>query len=120
MTGSFLLPFPKVSRMISGEKIGSSPLRKILTIRKNVMIRRILICCLVAILISSCATPAGVRLDNAPMYGQPEVVRPAALKQADDEFIREVTTTIPDRKEASKIWWEQAEKFMASLGLLAI
>ena len=66
-----------------------------------------------AMLITACASPGGVRIDNVPMYGHPEVGRPPALKQADTDFIKEVTGTIPDRKEASKIWWTQAEKFMA-------
>lgn len=63
-------------------------------------------------LITACASPGGVRIDNIPMYGQPKVERPAALKQADEDFIKEVSATIPDRKKASKIWWAQAEKFM--------
>lgn len=63
--------------------------------------------------VTACASPGGVRIDNIPMYGQPEVQRPPVLKQADEDFIKEVAGTIPDRKEASKIWWAQAEKFMA-------
>jgi tetratricopeptide (TPR) repeat protein len=63
-------------------------------------------------LVTACASPGGVRIDNIPMYGQPEAARPPALKQADEDFIKEVASKIPDRKEASKIWWVQAEKFM--------
>lgn len=62
---------------------------------------------------AACTSPNAVRIDNVPMYGLPVVERPTALKQADEDFIKEVTSTIPDRKEASKIWWTQAEKFMA-------
>lgn len=77
------------------------------------MLRRKFIYCLFAILITACASPGGVRIDHIPMYGQPEVERPAALKQADEDFIEKVITTIPDKNEASKIWWAQAEKFIA-------
>jgi len=47
------------------------------------------------------------------MYGQPSVQRPLALKQADEDFIKKVAVTISDRREASQIWWSQAEIFMA-------
>ena len=77
------------------------------------MLRGSIIFFLFAMLMTACASPGGVRIDNIPMYGQPEIERPAVLKQADEDFIKKVTTTIPDRKQASKIWWAQAEKFMA-------
>tara|TARA_B100000768_G_C11266271_1_gene371237 strand:- start:311 stop:964 length:654 start_codon:yes stop_codon:yes gene_type:complete len=64
-------------------------------------------------LVTACASPGGVRIDSIPMYGQPEVQRHPVLQQADEDFIKEVTGTIPDKKEASKVWWAQAEKFMA-------
>ncbi len=77
------------------------------------MLRRIFCSLLLIVLVSACAAPGGVRVDNIPMYGQPEIERPTVLKQADEDFIKKVTSTISDRKEASKIWWGQAEKFMA-------
>ena len=64
-------------------------------------------------LVAACASPGGVRIDNIPMYGQPEVERPPVLQQADEDFIKDVTTKIPNRKDASKVWWAKAEKFMA-------
>jgi tetratricopeptide (TPR) repeat protein len=77
------------------------------------MLRNLFLCFPLAMLITACAAPGGVRIDNIPMYGQPEVERPAVLKKADEDFIAKVTATIPDRREASKMWWTQAEKFMA-------
>nr|WP_297349922.1 tetratricopeptide repeat protein [uncultured Glaciecola sp.] len=77
------------------------------------MLSRTFIYFLLVILVTACASPDGVRIDNIPMYGQPEAARLPALKKADEDFIKKVASKIPDRKEASKIWWAQAEKFMA-------
>ena len=77
------------------------------------MLQRSFICILLIILTTACATSPSVRIDNIPMYGQAEVDRPPVLKQADEEFIKEVTATFPDRNEASRLWWAEAEKFMA-------
>lgn len=77
------------------------------------MLHKLFIYLLLTILVTACASSNGVRIDNIPMYGQPKVDRPPELKQADKDFIKDVTNAIPDRNEASKRWWAQAEKFMA-------
>lgn len=60
-----------------------------------------------------CATNVnGERIDNVPMYGQPAIQRPEALKKADEDFIKQATASFGSREAASKAWWEQAEKFM--------
>ena len=70
------------------------------------------------LLISGCATtPAGPRIDNVPMYGQPQIVRPDFLRQADEQFIREAVAGFGTREKASDIWWAQAEAFMAQNNL---
>ena len=53
-----------------------------------------------------------LRIDNIPMYGQPEIIRPDALKKADEDFIKKVVDGFGPREAASKAWWVQAEKFM--------
>lgn len=77
------------------------------------MLLRSVTYCLFATVLTACVSSGGIRIDNVPMYGQPALERPAALKQADEDFIKKVTGAIPDRKEASRRWWTQAEKFMA-------
>ena len=75
-------------------------------------------CLNAALLISGCAsTPTGSRIDNVPMYGQPEIVRPDFLQQADEQFIREAVAGFGTREKASDIWWAQAEEFMAQNNL---
>ena len=47
------------------------------------------------------------------MYGQPELQRPDLLKRADEEFIRSTTAGFRgDRSLASKVWAQEAEKFL--------
>jgi tetratricopeptide (TPR) repeat protein len=53
------------------------------------------------------------RIDNIPMYGQPEIERPAHLVKADEDFINSVVSGFGTRKEASKAWWAQGERFMS-------
>ncbi|MGD8907977.1 MAG: tetratricopeptide repeat protein, partial [Chromatiales bacterium] len=53
------------------------------------------------------------RIDNMPMYGQPEIDRPAHLVKADEDFINSVVSGFGTRKEASKAWWAQGEKHMS-------
>lgn len=68
-----------------------------------------------AVLFSGCAAgPAGQRIDNIPMYGQPQIPRPDFLKKADEDFIKQASSAFGgSREEASKAWWAQAEKFMS-------
>jgi len=64
--------------------------------------------------LAGCATvPTGQRIDNIPMYGQPGIQRPEALKIADEDFVREASSAAGGRKAASKAWWGQAERFMS-------
>jgi len=63
------------------------------------------------VLLSSCASPGGMRIDNYPMYGQPEISRPDFLQKADEDFINKVGTEFGDRKKASTMWWQQGDKF---------
>jgi tetratricopeptide (TPR) repeat protein len=63
--------------------------------------------------VAGCATaPSGPRIDNIPMYGQPEVFRPAPWKRLDEDFIAQATAGIGSRERASQVWWAQAEEFM--------
>lgn len=65
--------------------------------------------------LSSCATgPAEQRIDNIPMYGQPNIPRPDVLKKADEDFIKQASSGFGGSREAaSKAWFAEAEKFMS-------
>lgn len=76
-------------------------------------IRNFIACLYALVLLAGCASSGGTRIDYIPMYGQPEVERPAALKEADDDFIKKASSGFGSREEASKAWWAQAEKFMS-------
>lgn len=66
------------------------------------------------LLLFGCAsTPPSQRIDNVPMYGQPGILRPDFLRQADEQFIREATAGFGERGKASDIWWAQGEEFFA-------
>lgn len=66
------------------------------------------------IAVSGCATgPTEQRIDNIPMYGQPEIPRPDFLKKADEDFIKQATSAIGSREAASKAWYAEAERFMS-------
>ena len=52
------------------------------------------------------------RIDNIPMYGQPEIKRPDYVKKADEKFIQEVINAYGTRTNGSKAWYAQGEKFM--------
>ncbi|MET0071640.1 MAG: hypothetical protein ABW096_16510 [Candidatus Thiodiazotropha sp.] len=64
------------------------------------------------VLLVSCVSGGGTRIDNIPMYGQPDTERPESLKKADEDFIRQAVNGIGNREEASKVWWHEAEKYM--------
>ena len=53
-----------------------------------------------------------IRIDNIPMYGQPEIIRPDFLKKNDQDFIANVVKEFGDRKKASKLWWSRGETHM--------
>jgi tetratricopeptide (TPR) repeat protein len=58
---------------------------------------------------------SGTRIDNIPMYGQPTVERPEALKRADAEFIAQVKQASEGHgglEKASLAWWMKGEEYM--------
>lgn len=65
--------------------------------------------------LSGCVMTPGIRIDNIPMYGQPAIERPAALKRADEEFIKQVKQATEDHgglEKASVAWWIKGEEYM--------
>lgn len=67
---------------------------------------------LLAILLHGCVSTGGTRIDNVPMYGQPDTVRPDFLKKADENFIKEAVAGFNgSREEASKAWAKVANDF---------
>lgn len=62
--------------------------------------------------LSGCATTSGTRIDNVPMYGQPAIERPEALKRADEDFIKQASEGLGGREKASVVWWTEGDKFM--------
>ena len=66
----------------------------------------------VSLLLAGCVSGGGTRIDNVPMYGQPEVERPESLRKADDDFIRQAASRFGSRQKASTAWWSQGEKHM--------
>jgi tetratricopeptide (TPR) repeat protein len=73
---------------------------------------RFIMCCALALstIMASCA-PAGQRIDNIPMYGQPAIPRPELLKKADEDFIKNATAGFGSREVASKAWFSEGQKF---------
>lgn len=63
-------------------------------------------------LLSGCVTTGGTRIDNVPMYGQPALERPKALKRADEEFIKQASEGLGGREKASVAWWMEGDKYM--------
>jgi len=66
-----------------------------------------------AAMLASCATSPGSRIDNVPMYGQPQIPRPQVLKEADEAFINQAAAGLGSREVASKAWAAQADNYMA-------
>ena len=62
-------------------------------------------------LLSSCT--GGVRIDNVPMYGQPEEPRSPEQLKADKVFIESATKEFGSSKKASTIWYLQGDKYFA-------
>lgn len=67
---------------------------------------------ILATALAGCVPSQGTRIDNIPMYGQPEIERPAFLKQADQDFIRDASAGIGSRQQASKVWHAEGERYM--------
>lgn len=65
----------------------------------------------------SCATSPESRIDNVPMYGQPQIPRPQVLKAADEVFINQAVAGLGSREIASKAWAAQADKYIAENNL---
>jgi len=66
------------------------------------------------LLLSSCALPVpnSQRIDDKPMYGQPEIPRPGYMQKIDEVFINEAISGFGgDRNEASIAWAAVAEDF---------
>lgn len=69
---------------------------------------------LLALLSGCVAPPAGPRIDNIPMYGQPSITRPDFLQKADADFILNASSAFGgDRQAASREWAGQASRFLA-------
>jgi len=67
-----------------------------------------------AVTLPGCVTePSLPRIDNIPMYGQPELPRPELLTKADEDFIKQASSAFGGSREAaSKAWFLQGERFM--------
>jgi len=69
-----------------------------------------------AVLLAGCATTSPTnmqtRIDNIPMYGQPDIERPDYAKKADNDFIQGNINEFGTRENASKAWYAIGEKFM--------
>ena len=68
--------------------------------------------CSMCLLISCGSFSSGQRIDNIPMYGQPDIPRPAALKKADADFIKQAVDGLGSRENASIAWAMRAERYM--------
>jgi tetratricopeptide (TPR) repeat protein len=73
---------------------------------------------LLAIALSGCATSNGPRIDNIPMYGQPDIPRPDFMKRGDEAFIREAVKPFNGSRElGSKAWAKEADRFFRNADL---
>jgi tetratricopeptide (TPR) repeat protein len=70
-------------------------------------------CAFAALILSGCVTTGGTRIDNVPMYGQPNVQRPDELKRADEDFIKQASDGLGGREKASQAWASQGDKFFS-------
>jgi tetratricopeptide (TPR) repeat protein len=73
----------------------------------------LLLLLLVAMLSGCVHAPSALRIDNFPMYGQPEIIRSESMLKLDEQFIQDAIAGIGTREAASDTWWAQAEVFMA-------
>lgn len=68
-----------------------------------------------AIALWGCTASSGPRIDNIPMYGQPDMPRPDFMKRGDEAFIREAVKPFNGSRElASKAWAKEADRFFRS------
>ncbi len=80
--------------------------------------KQVIFICLIfctVLLLTSCVTISNdQRIDNFPMYGQPEIPRPEHMKELDEAFIKKAAAGFGgDRKEASKAWAAVAHEFIS-------
>ncbi len=80
--------------------------------RKNYFSICLLLCC--AFEFFSCVTiPNDQRIDDIPMYGQPDISRPLFMKKLDQDFIKKAASGFGgNRKEASRAWAAVADDFL--------
>ncbi|MBE8190089.1 MAG: tetratricopeptide repeat protein [Candidatus Thioglobus sp.] len=70
-----------------------------------------------AIFLSGCSSnkfenSIKIRVDNFPKYATPGLKKSHQLKQMEQNFINKVVVKFGDRNAASRLWWQQGEKFM--------
>ena len=58
------------------------------------------------------SVPEHERIDDLPMYGQPEIPRPEFLQEADRQFTQDATERVGGREQASHLWATEAENHM--------
>jgi len=59
------------------------------------------------------AQPLSKRIDNLPLYGQPNIERSAEMRKLDEEFIATAVAGLGTRERASDAWWAEGERFVA-------
>lgn len=62
-------------------------------------------------LLSSCS--GGVRIDNVPMYGQPEESRSPEQLKADQDFIETASKEFGGSEKASTIWYLKGDEYFS-------
>ena len=76
------------------------------------IISLIFVFCVTIVIVGCTTLSGGQRIDNVPMYGQPEIQRPDPWKKADAEFIQNALELFKgDREKASKAWAQEADSF---------
>ena len=73
---------------------------------------RVTACAVMLGFLSGSTSADGARIDSFPLYGQPEVERPAFLKQADEAFIEKAVSGFGSREKASQAWFAEGERLM--------
>jgi tetratricopeptide (TPR) repeat protein len=92
-------------------------MQKISMLNKSLFSKTLSLLVIVTILSSVSANSVAAdeqRIDNIPMYGQPNITRPELLKKADEDFIKKASEGFGGNEAASKAWYVQAEKFLAN------
>lgn len=77
------------------------------------LIKRLIAVFILLLNVACVSTEKSERIDNIPMYGQPQIERPEPLKVADENFINEAISGFNGNKTlASKAWYAEGDKFM--------